>query len=335
MDLALAYQAKAKMEQKKKLTPWQLRALWFKARGIKEELLNGTQEKATFTVLGTGLKKLIGGTMKAEFSSAEALKFLVDGFFPKCDLDDEPLVAEAAGVQEVGLPYASDAAITKHLAHFLQRQSQNENFNWPNKILFNGGVFNCEALRERVLEVINGWLKKQKAASLKPLNYRSLDDAVATGAAYYGLSREGKGIRIKAGISRSYYIEVATAMPAIPGMPAPKRAYCVAPFGMEEGSEMQLSGETFALTTGKKATFSFLSSTLRQDDGGGDVLDDWGDDLESAASMEVTLEPRAGLENPVPVQLGAKVTEVGTLELYFEHKDSGERWSLEYQVRES
>jgi hypothetical protein len=244
-------------------------------------------------------------------------------------------VAESAGVQEVGLPYASDAAITKHLAQFLSKQSGSEGFRWPNKILFNGGVFNCEAIRERMLEVVNGWLSAQSAKPLSPLNYRSLDDAVAVGAAYYGMSRQGQGIRIKAGISRSYYIEVATSMPAIPGMPAPKKAFCVAPFGMEEGSELHLSSETFALTTGKSAKFSFLSSTSRQEDEGGVVLDDWdSDEVEPAATMEVCLDPRSGVNSPVPVQLGAKVTEVGTLELYFQHSDSGERWSLEYQVRE-
>lgn len=335
MDLALAYQAKAKMEQKKKLTSWQLRTLWFKARQVKEDLLSGSTDKATFTVLGTGLKKLIGGTLKAEFQADEALKFLVDGFFPECEFDAQPLESETAGVQEVGLPYASDAAITKHLAQFLSKQSWAEDFKWPNKILFNGGVFNCPAMRERVLKVVGAWLKKQEGGTLTPLNYRSLDDAVAIGAAYYNMSRSGKGIRIKAGIPRTYYIEVATSMPAIPGMPAPKKAFCVAPFGMEEGTDVVLDSETFALTIGKKAKFSFLSSTSRQEDLAGEVLEDWDEDVEATATMEVQLEPKEGLSNPVPVRLGAKVTEVGTLELYFEHPESGERWSLEYQVRES
>jgi Ethanolamine utilization protein EutJ (predicted chaperonin) len=335
MDLALAYRAKAKMEEKKKLNTSQMRSLWFQARAVKEDLLSGKSEKAILTVLGTGLKKLIGGTIKAEFDAQEALDFLVEGFLPKCALADQPQTPQTVGVQEVGLPYASDAAITKHLAQFISKQSWAENFKWPNKVLFNGGVFNCPAMRGRLLEVLNQWMVTQGSGEVSLLNYRSLDDAVAVGASYYGWSRMGKGIRIRAGISRSYYIEVASSMPAIPGMEAPKKAYCVAPFGMEEGSELSLKGETYALTTGRSAQFAFLSSTLRQEDSAGVILEDWEEgELEPAASMEVVLENSPDLGNPVPVTLGARVTEVGTLELYFEHAASGKRWRLEYQVRD-
>lgn len=334
MDLALAYRAKAKMEEKKKLTSWQLRSLWFKARQVKEDLLGGQQETATFTVLGAGLKKLIGGTLKAEFDAAEARQFLVDGFLPHCGIEDHPQEVDRAGVQEMGLPYASDAAITRHLAKFLAVQSESEGFQWPNKILFNGGVFNCEAMRERLLEVVGSWLSSVGEAPCVPLAYRSLDHAVSRGASYYSWTREGNGIRIRAGIPRSYYIEVASSMPAIPGMPPPRKAVCIAPFGMEEGSEVKLEKETFALRTGAPAHFSFLSSTNRQEDEPGEVLEDWDEELTTATGMETTLDAVEGQEGPVPVQLGARVTEVGTLELYFEHADSGRRWGLEYSVRE-
>ena len=335
MDLALAYRAKAKMEEKKKLNTSQIRSLWFQARAVKEDLLGGKSSKATLTVLGTGLKKLIGGTIKAEFEAQEALSFLVDGFMPKCKWTDQPQQQQGLGVQEVGLPFASDAAITKHLAQFIQKQSRAENFKWPNKVLFNGGVFNCKAMRERMLDVLNLWMKEQGSAAVATLNYQSLDDAVAIGACYYGWSRTGKGIRIRAGIPRSYYIEVASSMPAIPGMDPPKKAYCVAAFGMEEGSEVSLKGETFALTTGRVAQFSFLSSTLRQEDLAGVMLEDWEEgEVEPASTMQVELENSPELGNPVPVKLGARVTEVGTLELYFEHAASGKRWRLEYRVRE-
>lgn len=334
MDLALAYQAKAKMEEKKKLSSWQLRSLWFMARKVKEDLLGGKEEKATFTVLGSGLKSLIGGTLKAEFDSNETLSFLVDGFFPKTELDDLPLDSAAHGVQEMGLPYAADAAITKHLAKFLIKQSETEGFRWPNRILFNGGVFNCDGLRERVVEVVNSWGERLQAGPIQSLRYQSLDDAVAKGAAYYSLSKTGKGIRIRAGIARSVYIEVASAMPAIPGMPTPKKALCIAPFGMEEGSEIHLEGESFALRTGAPAKFSFLSSTVRKEDSVGTDLDDWNEDeMDGHSSMEVHLEKVDGLEGAVPVQLRAKVTEVGSLELFFYHEESGQKWKLEYQVR--
>lgn len=336
MDLALAYQAKAKMEEKKKLTSWQLRGLWYQARKIKESVLSGKTSDATFTVLGTGLKKLIGGTLKAQFTFDEINKTLTEGFFPICGFEDHPQDAVRSGVKEIGLPYASDAAITKHLARFISRQANKEGFRWPNRILFNGGVFNCEAMRDRVSDVINSWLSAMGQDVMQPLSYRSLDHAVALGASYYGWSRLGKGIRIRAGIPRSYYIEVESSMPAIPGFPAPKKACCIASFGMEEGSEEALKGETFALRTGEPVQFTFLSSSMRQEDTSGVVLEDWDEDeIEKASTMEITLDAEPGMESPIPVQLGARVTEVGTLELYFENKSSGKRWSLEYQVRES
>jgi len=304
------------------------------ARKIKEDLLGGKQEKATFTLLGSGLRSLIGGTLKAEFDAEETLSFLMDGFFPKTGLEELPTENPSHGVQEMGLPYASDAAITKHLAKFLVRQSESEDFEWPNRILFNGGVFNCDGLRERVLQVIDSWGEGLQSPPIQQLQYKSLDDSVARGAAYYAWSRTGKGIRIRAGIPRSVYIEVASSMPAIPGVPPPKKALCIAPFGMEEGSEIQLEGETFALRTGAPVKFSFLSSTVRKDDSVGYDLEDWGEEeMDGHHSMEVSLEKVEGLEGAVPVQLRARVTEVGGLELFFFHEGSGQKWKLEYQLR--
>jgi molecular chaperone DnaK (HSP70) len=335
MDLALAYHAKAKMESGKKLNSSQLRSLWYKARKVKEDILNGKTEKAQFTILGSGLKKLIGGTLKAEFSEEEVQNILVDGFFPKCSFDEHPLDQSGAGVQEIGLPYASDAAITKHLARFIARQVDTPDFSWPSKILFNGGVFNCDKMRTRLLDVINQWLQSVDQKPVDALNHSSLDHAVAKGASYYGWTRDGKGIRIRSGISRSYYIQVESAMPAIPGMPAPQKALCIAPFGMEEGSHIQLEGKTFALTTGIPASFQFLSSTTRHEDSSGTVLEDWDEEeLEETSSMDITLDSAPDLENPIPVQLGTKVTETGTLEVFFKHTESERQWHLQYSVRE-
>lgn len=335
MDLALAYQAKVRMEEKKKLNSKQLRSLWFKARKVKEDVLKGKTENAQFTILGSGLKKLIGGTIKAEFTAEEVQKILVDGFFPACSIEDQPKEEVRSGVQEMGLPYASDAAITRHLAKFLAKQSESEDFVWPTKILFNGGVFNCDAMRERVMQVINSWSSELGRGGIEALNHSSLDNAVAKGASYYGGTRSGKGIRIRAGIARSYYIEVESAMPAIPGMPAPKKAFCIAPFGMEEGSEVEMKQKTFALTTGKIASFQFLSSTTRKEDLCGETLEDWDEEeLEESSNMEINLDSISEDDASVPVHLAARVTETGNLELFFKHTESEKQWLLEYSVRE-
>lgn len=335
MDLALAYQAKMKIEEKgKKLGAWQVRSLWFKARKLKETLLGSNQEEGQLTLLGSGTK-LIGGTLKANFTKDEVNQFLLDGFFPKCNLEDKPAEAMATGLQEMGLPYAADAGVTRHLASFLMKQSESENFRWPNKVLFNGGVFTCELMRERVMEVLKSWMATKANSEVSELGHHSLDHAVSRGAGYFGWTRTGNGIRIRAGVSRSHYICIQSAMPAIPGMPPQQKAVCIVPYGMEEGQELRLEGEPFSLVTGRPARFQFLSSTIRQEDDLGKSLDQWDDDeLEASSTMEVTLESDDAPGTVVPVQLGARVTDVGILELFFSHTDSERQWKLEYSVRE-
>ncbi len=335
MDLALAYQARKKIEENgKKLSSWQLRSLWFKCRILKEKLLSGQSNTERVTLLGGG-SRLIAGTLAAEFGQAEVRNFILDGFLPACQIDDLPQEREKGAVQEIGLPFASDAAITKHLARFLQLQQGSADFHWPNRILFNGGVFACNDIRERMLSVINQWLSKEGLEQASGLHHVSLDHAVALGAAYFGWGRNGKGIRIRAGLSRSYYLEIESSMPAVPGMPAITKAFCIAAFGMEEGSAVTLDQQPFALSIGTRARFNFLSSTARQEDPVGTTLEDWGEEMETASAMETQLDNEEGLQSPVPVHLSARVSEVGTLELSFQHTKSERSWKLEYSVRQN
>lgn len=335
MDLAIAYQAKMKIEKEKnkKLSAWQLRSLWCKARQVKELLLSGENENAQLTLLGSG-SKLIGGAMKANFSRDEVLQFLTDGFFPECTFEDAPVETSSSGLHELGLSYAADAAITKHIAHFLKNQSTNENFRWPTKILFNGGVFECSSMRQRMTRVINTWLVNKGQNEIVELTHTSLNHAVSRGAAYFGWTKQGHGIKIRAGISRSYYVMVESAMPSIPGFPPPQKAYCIVPFGMGEGEERELDQETFSLSTGVPVRFQFMASTCRQEDQVGESLENWDEDLEPASEMETVLESDQNLVSPVPVRLGARVNDVGVLELFFRHTDSDRQWKLEYSVRE-
>jgi hypothetical protein len=165
------------------------------------------------------------------------------------------------------------------------------------------------------------------------LTSENLDLAVAKGAAYYGLARRGKGVRIRSGLAKTYYIGVAAAMPAVPGMPAPIKALCVAPFGMEEGTEHSLPDQEFNLMVGEEATFDFLVSNLRIDDPAGTLLEDWHGEIENLTTIEATLEGESG--RVIPVTLDVKLTEIGTLELWCVSKqDNNQRWKLEFNVRE-
>ena len=158
---------------------------------------------------------------------------------------------------------------------------------------------------------------------------------MSRGAAYYGLVRRGKGIRIRGGVARSYYIGIESAMPAVPGMPAPLKALCVIPFGMEEGTEASIPEREFGMVVGEQVEFRFLSSTTRKEDPIGTLLDGWGSgEIEELAPVQSTMDDEgedAG-EETIPVTLHTQVTEVGTLDLELRSRD-GRTWKLEYNVR--
>jgi len=158
---------------------------------------------------------------------------------------------------------------------------------------------------------------------------------VARGAAYYGKARRGKGVRIRSGASRTYYIGIESSMPAIPGLEAPLKALCVVPFGMEEGTEATISGREFGLVVGEPAEFRFLSSTIRKQDHAGNLLEDWGTDLEELSPLEVTLQLDGRQGTVVPVRIETRVTELGTLEVWCVSRDGTNRWKLELNIRET
>jgi len=237
----------------------------------------------------------------------------------------------------MGLPYEADPAVTRHLARFLGRQSRGgeESMDgpYPSAVLFNGGVMKAAVLRERVLAVLNHWLRD---GGLRELPATDLDLAVARGAAYYGLARRGRGIRIRGGSARSYYIGIESAMPSVPGIPTPMKALCVVPFGMEEGTEAEIREREFGLVIGEPAVFHLLASTVRKRDQVAEVVEDWKGEIEEVATMETEL-PSTGAEperTVIPVCLESRLTEVGTLELWCVTRDRGKRWKLEFNLRE-
>jgi molecular chaperone DnaK (HSP70) len=343
MDLALAHTAAQAFAAKgAKLDAIQMLQLAHSARQAKEQLLaNETLKSAPVTVLGRG-SKVIGGTLKGELTREEVEKVILEGFFPECALNAEPARQRAAGFQELGLPYVADAAVSRHLAQFLTRQaeflanretkSKKKKSTLPTAILFNGGVFKSPALRDRLSTILNRWAKEAKGEAARTLSGTDLDLSVARGAAYYGLVRRGKGVRIRGGTARAYYIGIESSMPAVPGVPRPLKALCVAPFGMEEGTEADLPKQEFGLVTGEQVEFRFFGSSVRRQDPAGTMLEEWDNDLEEINPVASTLEGQAG--RVVPVHLHSKVTEVGQLELWCFSRDGKERWKLEYNVRE-
>jgi molecular chaperone DnaK (HSP70) len=349
MDLSLARLLQKRLEgEGHRIDSWRLHSLWHQCRFAKERLLEDPSADAQpVTLLGKGTA-LVGGTIKTHLTREDITGTLVDGFFPVVASDAMPARQRRVGFQELGLPYAADPAATRHLARFLSRQGGGGpdadairrgpgGFACPTRVLFNGGVMKAAILRERVVEVLNGWLQEEGFAPLGPrevLEAPDLDHAVARGAAYYGRARRGRGVRIRSGASRTYYIGIESAMPAVPGIPAPLKALCVVPFGMEEGSRAPIPAREFGLVVGEPAEFRFFSSTVRKQDVIGQMIEDWGDELDELSPLEVTLQMDGQEDTVMPVRLESHVTEVGTLEVWCVSRDGDRRWKLDLNIRQ-
>jgi hypothetical protein len=350
MDLALAYALQAKLEATgKTLDSWQFMALVHAASKAKIILFeDGALAQAPIAVPSRG-SSLLARTVSTTLDREMLEQVVLDGFFARTSIGDVPRETRTGGLQEFGLPYASDPVVSKHIARFLGRSLQNVKASEklaalvgagsgtealiPTAVLFNGGVFKAGAIRARVLDLLASWNGGQPVRELQGFEP---DLAVALGAAIYGRHRAtGRGIRIKAGAARSYYIGLETSMPAIPGYKPPVKALCVVPQGMQEGTELLIEGREFGLVTGRTAEFRFFSSSVRSGDTPGQILPNAERDLEDTGLLEIEIPALndVPLGEVVPVRINAVVTELGILEIWMKHANSGRRWKVEFQVR--
>ena len=326
MDLALAALAQRSLEGKT-LDALQQRALVYAARSAKELLLSAKPPASVpISILGRG-SKLVGSTIKASLERAAVEALIIDGFFPVVAAGEKAQRRRTGGLRELGLPYAHDPAITRHLAEFLGRFDR-----MPTAVLFNGGVMKAQKIRDRIVELLRTWAGREVAV----LEGADLDLAVALGAAYYGQARQGKGIRIRGGTARAYYIGIESAMPAIPGFAPPIKALCVAPRGLEEGSTVALPDDELGLVVGEMSTFRFFAAATRETDEAGALIEADAEGVSELDPVEklVDVEGDRKSGDLVPVRLESHVTEVGTLELWCVARDGHGRWKLEYSVRE-
>jgi len=347
MDLALAYTVKAKLEAAgKTLDDWQLRALTHGCRHAKETLLSQAEVAAVPLVVPSRGSRLIGGSLRTELTRDEVSRVVLDGFFPEVPHDARPQLRARTALTQLGLPYAQDAGVTRHLAAFLSRQvgatgelfetRADASFLHPTAILFNGGVLKADAIAERLIGVVQSWLAADGGRPARVLDGADLDCAVARGAAYYGYARDGGGVRIRGGLAQAFYVGVESAMPAVPGIEPPLHALCVAPFGLEEGSAPQAPARELGLVVGEPVRFRFFASSVRRDDAIGTLLERWGEgELVELGQIEATLpEEGARPGEVVPVRLRARVSELGTLVLEAIPRSGEHVWKVELDVRE-
>lgn len=341
-DLALAYFARQKYEEAgHTLDDWQFNSLIHACRKAKEQFLSESSLKQIELVIQGRGSRLIGNSLKTTLTQEEVLHIVIDGFAPIVNPEEHARPERNLGIQQIGLPFVKDPRISSQLARFLSLSETNdasmEKFILPAFVLFNGGTLKAHKLRERLLHLLNHWAKILGKSEVQELPGADLDFAVSKGAAAYGLARQGHSVRIKGGTSRSYFIGVEDAMPAVPGISPPLKAYCIVPFGMEEGSEAELEQHQFSLLLGELATFKFFSLATKTLSNGeeptiGTIVKNWKQELTELHPIEAVLSQN-DLENKLAqVRLKSKITELGTLELYCVADDQNS-WKLEFDTR--
>ncbi|HEX4227349.1 MAG TPA: Hsp70 family protein [Bryobacteraceae bacterium] len=328
LDLAISWLAESKIGRTLSLR--QRSGLRRQCSAAKEKMLSeGGPAQVDITIVGSGAS-LIGGALKTTITRDEVLEIALDGFLPPCALTGRPQQDKQSVFRELGLPYVSDPAITRHLAEFLQNASIPE--RGIDAILFNGGFFIPHVFRDRVRDVVEQWFGH------KPLVFENqdLDLAVAIGAAYYSYARSsGSGVIVRGGLPRAYYLGLQD------GDSSALRAVCLMPRGTEEGQEIKLDQPELRLLANTPVAFRLYSSLSRADDGVGDLVSfepnadmtDPASDPRLHAPLRAVIRFGKGGERQIPVSIGARLSEVGTLEAWAESKVSEHRWNLQFQLR--
>ncbi len=371
MDAALARLCEGKLASGgKRLSATQWTQLLAAARVAKEQLFGEAPPPKVGVSIVAGGSRLVGGALSTELLRDEAERAVLDGFFPLVPIDARLQRSARAGLTELGLPYAQDPAVTRHLAAFLREHAPAA---WaalgeapphegavprPDALLLNGGVFNSPRLAERLQDAASALFPG--APRIPLLGHQSLELAVARGAAYYGLARRGFGLKIGGGAARAYYVQLASgAAPsgtaaAAPSGGAPARAdasgpgaagedeaaagegppcVCLIPRGFDEGESVDLKGRGFALTLGRPVAFQLHSTTADRIDKPGDIVPLDEASFRPLPPIHTLLKGASAPGGTVPVHLRATLTEIGTLELWCVSDVADERWRLEFELR--
>jgi len=341
MDLALAHLVESRMAEqagedatRSRLSSARLAQLTERCRAAKEQLLaSDAPEHVTVTLLGAG-SRLIGASRKADLQRNDIERIVLDGFFPLNPAQEDARRARA-GIVEFGLPYASDPAVTRHLAGFLRQHAaaarealglpDDGALPVPDTLLLNGGVFRGEALAQRLADTLAAW----RGAPLRVLHNENPDIAVARGGVAYALARQGLAPSIESGAARSYYLLLdgearGDTLPTV----------CLLPRGTKASTEVPLTGRSFALRVGRPVRFHLVSTVA--DSGAppqaGALVELNPADVVRLPTIATVL--RADHATEIPVQLVTTLNEVGTLDVHCVAEDGGQRWQLAFQLRE-
>lgn len=337
IDLALARQVESQWtDLRTSLSTDRWKSLCHQCREAKERILSGETDAHRITLMGTG-SRLIAGTVSAELDRATMEQIILEGFFPVIDDIGGGKPAQRPAITEFGLPYEPEPAITRHICRFLNRhqrdvaKSVGKTYPLPDLILFNGGSLKPKIIQDQIIRAIGKFFGDEDAEGPRMLHNPDLDQAVSLGAAYYGLVKIGRGVRVGSGSPRSYYLGLGREAHNA-GVPA--QAICLVERGLDEGSTIKLSDKQFEVLANQPVRFDLFSSSYRGEDRSGGIV-----------TIDETFTPlpplqtvirygKKGTKTRIPVQIEAEYTEMGTLALFCRSMTSGHRWQLQFQLRD-
>ncbi len=335
IDLALARYVEKQFNQSNHLSSDRWKTLCHLCRQAKENILNDDVDSETITMMGEG-SRLIGGTMTARLQRSELEDIVMDGFFPVVENHDPTAKKIRKGISEFGLPYETEPAITRHISLFLEKHKDDvkkilNKKPFPDLILFNGGSLKSHLIQKRIQDAVRHWFGEAGSRQPALLENPVPDLAVALGAAYYGLVKIGKGVRVGSGSARSYYLGFDRKNGA---SQAEKSAVCLVERGLDEGAQISLPDKQFQVLANQPVSFDLYSSTYRSGDRSGDVIliDDT---LTPLPPIETVIQfGQKGIKKEIPIQVEAEFSEMGVLFLWCRSLSTSHRWRLQFQLRD-
>ncbi len=328
VDLAIAHFLEPRLAGRGQLSGAQWDHLIASGRDLKECALAGAglpDERFSIALPGRG-SGMIAGSHAATVTRAEIEGVLLDGFFPNCDARAQPYRTQAA-LREWGLPYASDSAVTRHLAEFVRDRPR------VDAVLFNGGSVQPPLLRQRLREQIGAWqdgfvphiLENEKPAL-----------AVARGAARFGALLHHRRGHIEAKAARAVFLEVQ-GIRAAAGEGAHPSLVCVLPCGAAPGEPFEITDLALEVRTDQLVRFQAYSSIRQGRSRAGDIVAWREGEFHALPPLQTiirTVEPsQPGMT--VPVRLVARMNALGLLQISCVSSDPAnpQSWPLEFNLR--
>ena len=332
IDLALARKVASKFKSGTQLTADKWKTLCHRCREAKEKILENKEPLVRITIKGEG-RSLIAGTLAADLTKQEVEAILLDDFYPYVESMESLSIDKGKEITDFGLVFEKDSAITRHIIRFLEHHRLNVQKNlskdpMPDFILFNGGTLKPVLVQERIKKAIGKWFKSKDPELPQILENHNPELAVGIGAAYYGLVKQGQGVRVGSGSPRSYYIGVSIKEENA------SKAVCVVERGLDEGSVIDLPEMRYEVRANEPVSFDIFHSSYRSGDTAGRVVT-IDDSFSSMAPVQTIIRfGKSGHRKTIPVTIGAEYTEMGTLSMYCHSGVSDHKWKLQFQLRD-